>query len=202
MIRSQFRSVLLACCGRRPRHVAPRRTRCIRFKKTAALRSVLLRRRELRRLQSRRRDGRRLRAVLVRRAEVHRAARVSTRPKPFDIDGYSENFFAFTHDVERRRLDRHRHHRLSRRGVVVVRQSAGQGRALAAACDHAGDRQRIADVHRRHGRRPAGARVPHRRPVRLRRDSEGRSDEAVDVSCRSRRSATISGSRTAWASAT
>ena len=54
---------------------------------------------DLRRLQPRRRDGRRLRAVLVCRAEVHRAARVSIRPQPFDIDGYSENFFAFTHDV-------------------------------------------------------------------------------------------------------
>ena len=65
---------------------------------------------------------------------------------------------------ERRRLDRHPHHRLPRRGVVVVRQSAGQAGALGAArrC-YAGDGQRVADVHRRDRRRPAGTRLQHRR---------------------------------------
>ena len=42
--------------------------------------------------------------------------------------------------------------------------------------DAGGDRQRVADVHRRHRRRRAGARLQHRRPAGLRRDSDGRSD--------------------------
>ena len=95
---------------------------------------------------------------------------------PFDIDGYSENFFAFTHDVNGDDWHDIVDRRLSRRGSVVVRESAGQGGALAAACDAGGDRQRVADVHRCHGRRPAGARVLDRRAARLRGDSEGRSD--------------------------
>ena len=172
------------------------------FREDAALRSVLLRRRELRRLQSRRRDGRRLRPVLVRRAEVHRAARVSTRPKPFDIAGYSENFFAFTHDVNDDGWT----------DIVIIgfpgeeawwfENPQGKAGHWERHVMLAGDGQRIADVHRRHGRRPAGARVLQpaassatprfRRTIR---PSRGRF-------MRFRRSAATSGSRTAWASAT
>ena len=134
------------------------------FQEAAALRQVLLRRAQLRRLQSRRRDGRRLRPVLVRRAEVHRAARVSTRR--------SRSISPAT----RRTSSRSRTTSTTTAGPTSS-SSAFPGKEAwwfdnpQGKPGHwerhvhlAGGRQRVADVYRPHGRRRPELVLQHRRP--------------------------------------
>ena len=122
--------------------------------------------------------------------------------EPFDIDGYSENFFAFTHDVngddwtdiviigfpgeetwwfdnpqgKPGHWERHVIMPVTDNESPTFTDVTGDGRP-ELVCSTGGQF--------------GYAEIP-----------QGRSDAAVEVSCRSRRSATISGSRTGWASAT